>query len=308
MRSLEPDVDGVDDAASARRLAAHVHHLAGTIGERNLFVPDALEAARRYIEEEWEHQGYQVTSPRFFVQGHACANVEIERPGEVAGARILLIGAHYDSVAGSPGANDNGTGVAALLEISRGFAVLSPAVTVRFVAFVNEEPPFFTSDAQGSEVYARAARARGDDICLMVSLETIGYYSDAPGSQRYPPLFGLLYPNRGNFLAFVSDLHSAALMGKAAAAFGAASDFPVETVATFRFIPGVSWSDHGPFWRCGYRACMVTDTAFYRDPCYHTAADRPERLSFPALARVTKGLFHAFATLSSELAAPRGRW
>jgi hypothetical protein len=158
------------------------------------------------------------------------------------------------------------------------------------VAFVNEEPPFFPFGEMGSRVYARAARARGDDIRAMLSLETIGYYSDEPGSQRYPPFFRWFYPDRGNFIGFVANFSSRALMRNAVAAFRAASDFPVEHVATFGWIPGVDWSDHRSFWQQDYPAIMVTDTALYRYPYYHSAQDTPDKVDYERLARVTEGL------------------
>ncbi|HEY3215771.1 MAG TPA: M28 family peptidase [Candidatus Eisenbacteria bacterium] len=284
-------------SALVDRLRAHVEHLAGVVGERHLFRHGTLDAARAYIEAEWERQGYRAALQWFEVMGHRCANVEAERTGRASPGRILLIGAHYDTVPGSPGANDNASGVAALLEISRLFAGRTPRLTVRFVAFANEERPFFGSDGQGSAVCARAARLRGDDVLLMASLETIGCYRDEPHSQRHPPLFGLFYPHRGNFVAFVSDLRSRRRMHEAAAVFRAASNFPLEEVATFRFVPGVGWSDHRAFWECGYRAFMVTDTAFCRYPHYHTARDTPDRLNYGPLARVTEALFHTFAAL-----------
>ncbi|HZA66376.1 MAG TPA: M28 family peptidase, partial [Geminicoccaceae bacterium] len=165
---------------------ARVRELAGAIGERNVFRPRALHQAADYIEQTWRAQGYAVSTQAYDAYGVPCANLEASRAGVDRPGEILLVGAHYDSVRGSPGADDNASGVAALLELSRAFAAESPARTVRFVAFVNEEPPFFLTGKQGSMVYARAARARGDDIRLMVSLEMLGFYSDAPGSQRYP--------------------------------------------------------------------------------------------------------------------------
>ncbi len=283
---------------SASRLRAHVERLAGEIGERNVFRPEALRAAADYIQEEWRGQGYQVIPHWYTVSGGQWANLEINRLGSTRPNEILLVGAHYDSVRGSPGANDNGSGVAAMLELSRLFAELTPAVTVRFVAFVNEEPPFFFRRKHGSEAYAKMARARGDAIRAMVSLETIGYYRDEPGSQHYPPLFQLFYPRQGNFITFVSDFRSRALMRRAVQAFRLHSDFPLEHIATTRFVPGVAWSDHWSFWRQGYRAIMVTDTAFYRYPYYHTRKDTPEKLMYPAFTRVTAGLADTFATLA----------
>ena len=156
------------------------------------------------------------------------------------------------------------------------------------------------SRKQGSFVYAQDARRRGDDIRLMVSLETIGYYRDERGSQRYPALFGLFYPDKGNFIGFVSDFRPRRMMRRLVTSFRAGSEFPAEHIATFRWVPGVAWSDHLCFWRHGYRALMVTDTAFYRYPYYHSAKDTPEKVAFPQLARVTEGLFHALARLSEE--------
>jgi Zn-dependent M28 family amino/carboxypeptidase len=289
---------GIAQRISAVRLRTHVERLAGDIGERNVFRPDALCAAADYIQEEWRSQGYQVIPHWYEVSGGRWANLEVNQPGSTRPREILLIGAHYDSVRGSPGANDNASGVAAMLELSRLFAELTPTITVRFVAFVNEEPPFFFRRKHGSEAYARAVRARGDAIRAMVSLETIGYYRDEPGSQRYPPLFQLFYPRQGNFITFVSDFRSRALMRRAVQAFRAHSDFPLEHVATSRFIPGVAWSDHWSFWRHGYRAIMITDTAFYRYPYYHTRKDTPEKLAYPEFTRVAAGLADTFAVLA----------
>jgi hypothetical protein len=171
-------------------------------------------------------------------------------------------------------------------------------LTVRFVAFVNEEPPFFVTRQQGSMVYAEAARLRGDDIRLMASIETIGWYSSEPGSQSYPPLFNLFYPDRADFIGFVSNFRSRSAMRRLAAAFRANSDFLLETAATFSFVPGVSWSDHRSFWRQGYRAVMITDTAFHRYRHYHAASDTPDKLAYPEVWRVTSGLFAAFTELA----------
>ncbi len=286
--------------ADATALKYHVRRLAGEIGERNVFRPRALAAAASYIEVVWREQGYAVRRQTYDVMGATCANLEVVRPGRAPAGGILVVGAHYDSVQGSPGANDNASGVAVLLELSRVFATAAPAMTVRLVAFVNEEPPFFMGPQQGSMVYAAAARRAGDDIRLMVSLETVGYYSDAAGSQHYPPGFGWFYPDRGNFLGFVANLRSRGVMRRAARAFRAVSDFPLEHVATLGIVPGVSWSDHQSFWRHGYRAFMATDTAPYRYPFYHSAGDTPGKLAYPELARVADGLIGCFADLAAS--------
>lgn len=280
-------------ATVEQNLRAHVTKLAGEIGERNIWRPRALRGAADYIRATWQAQGYRVAAHEYRLDNQSWANLEIARPGNSRPAEIVVIGAHYDTVPGSPGANDNGSGVAALLEIARCFAARRPDRSVRFVAFVNEEPPFFRTGRMGSRIYAGAARERGEDIRAMLSLETIGYYSDEPGSQSYPPLFGLFYPGypeRGNFVAFVSNLRSRALLEKTATAFHAATDFPAAGIATFAFVPGVDWSDHGSFWRHGYPALMVTDTALYRYPHYHSSEDTPDKVNYGALARVTQGL------------------
>lgn len=290
--------------ATANRLRIHVRVLAEDIGERNVFRPQALNAAADYIESEWQRQGYEVLRQSYQANGVECANLEVTRIGADKADEIILLGAHYDSVSGSPGADDNGSGVAALLELSRSFLAYKPSRTVRFVAFVNEEPPFFMRKKMGSMVYATAARARKDNIRLMVSLEMLGCYSDLPGSQRYPPLFRLFYPNQGNFIAFVANLRSRKIMRRTVQAFRNHSSFPAEHVATFAIVPGVAWSDHFSFWRRRYPALMVTDTAFYRYPYYHTAADTVEKINYEPFAQVTEGLFPTFLELAEDDSVP----
>ena len=287
---------GIDDVgALAQRLRGHVETLARDIGERHVLRPSALAAAAEFIRREWTTRHLRVGALAYRTGGVRCDNLEIAIPGRARPEEIVLVGAHYDTVAGSPGADDNASGVAALLEIGHMLARAKPRRTIRLVAFVNEEPPFFPWGEMGSRVYARAARRRGDDIRVMLSLEMLGCYSARPGSQRYPPLLRRFYPDRGNFVAFVSNLASRRLLRETVRAFRAHSDFPSESLATFAWVPGVSWSDHLSFWGEGYRALMVTDTAFYRNPHYHTRRDTAERLDYRAMARVAGGL--ALATL-----------
>ncbi len=221
-----------------------------------------------------------------------------------------MIGAHYDSVAGAVGANDNGSGVAATLELARLMKDAKPSRTVRFVAFVNEEPPFYRSDQMGSGVYARRSRERKDNIVAMLSLETIGYYSDEPGSQRYPFPLNFFYPSTGNFIAFVSNLGSRPLLHASIAAFRRHAGFPSDGVAAPAFIPGIDWSDHRSFWQEGYPALMVTDTAPYRYPHYHTPQDTPDKVDYERLARVITGLhgmLRELAQVEDQSAADKRR-
>jgi Peptidase family M28 len=279
-------------------LKSHVWELAGKIGERNVFRAAALKAAEAYIAGVWESQGFVVRRQEYRVYEVDSANLEVEVRGVAKPEEIILIGAHYDSERGTPGADDNASGVAALLEISRRLMQARPARTLRFVAFVNEEMPFFMTGEMGSRVYANAARKRGDNIRLMMSLEMLGYYRDAPGSQVYPPLFKYFYPSEGNFIAFVSNFGSWRALRRTVQAFRAHSEFPAESTAIFESVPGVSWSDHSSFWRQGYSALMVTDTAFYRNPAYHSATDTPDTLDYVRLAKLVDGLANAITELA----------
>ena len=293
---MEPAINS-SSPTLADRLRGHVSHLALEIGQRNVFHPQALHAAADYIRSEWLAQGYAVNSQYYQAREVKSENLEVSRPGKTKPEEIVLVGAHYDTVEGSPGADDNASGIAALLELSHLFASVETERTLRFVAFTNEEPPFFFWGRMGSAVYAETAKARGEDIRLMISLEMLGSYSDRAGSQGYPPFLKHFYPDRGNFIAMVSNRASREELRQLVTAFQAHSDFPVESLATFEFVPGVAWSDHLSFWRQGYPAMMVTDTAFYRNAAYHSAADTPEKLNYPAMARVVEGLFHALRVL-----------
>jgi Zn-dependent M28 family amino/carboxypeptidase len=277
--------------------------LAGTIGERHMWRPAALYQAADYIRQTFAACGYSPVGHAYELHGIRVENLEAVLHDSSRASEALVVGAHYDSVQGCPGANDNGTGVAAVLELARRFAGRPRPRAIRFVAFVNEEPPWFLTPSMGSSVYATAARQRGDDIVGMLSLETIGYYSDEPDSQRYPPPLNLLYPTVGDFIGFVSNVGSARLLRRAARAFQACTDFPIRTAAAPAAIPGVGWSDHWSFWQAGYSALMVTDTAPYRYPWYHTAGDTPDRISFERFAEVVDGLEHVVHVLAGGSAA-----
>ena len=281
-------------------LKRHVAALAGRIGERNVWRPEAMAAAAGYIQEHFEDAGYTVNVQPFTSRGLTVNNIEAVLPGQGAADEIIVVGAHYDSVADSPGADDNASGVAALLELARLLAGTTLPRTVRFVAFANEEAPFFYGDEMGSNLYAARAQAQGEHVEAMLSLETLGYFTDQPGSQRYPFPFSLFYPDTGNFIGFVGNLSSRSLVRKAVGAFRASTAFPSEGVAAPSGIEGIHWSDHWSFWEAGYPAIMVTDTAPFRYPYYHTAKDTPAQLDYNGLARVTGGLADVVGVLASQ--------
>ena len=250
----------------ADRLRRHVEVLARDERNRD------LETPARYIENAFPESALQY----FRSGGREVRNIE-------AGAGDIVVGAHYDTVPGSPGADDNASGVAVLIELSR----ILRGLKIRFVAFANEEAPYFLGPEMGSFVYARE---RGRGVRAMFSLEMLGYYDDARGSQRYPAPLGLFYPDRGNFIAFVADLGCFSLVRKARRLFRQGSDFPSEWLAAPGIVPGLSWSDHWSFRQHGCPAVMVTDTAFYRYPHYHLPSDTPEKLDYDRMAAVTLGL------------------
>jgi Zn-dependent M28 family amino/carboxypeptidase len=291
-----------EQAQLADRLRKHIAVLSEEIGERNLWRDGTLDATAEYIEETLQAMGYAVSSQAYTVRGTRVRNLEAVLRGTSLAEQIVLIGAHYDTVGGSPGANDNASGVAALLEIASLLAAKPQARSVRFVAFVNEEAPFFSTWEMGSHRYARRAHERGDRITAMLSLETIGYYSDAEGSQQYPsPVYAWLYPHTGNFIGFVGNLASRKLVRQCLGSFRRHSAFPSEGVAAPGRAMGISWSDHWSFWQEGYAAVMVTDTALFRYPHYHASTDTPDKLDYERLARVVAGL----AKVTVDLAQPQ---
>ncbi len=288
-----------DQRVLEQELRVSVQALAERIGERNVFRHKGLVLAAEYIRMRLSELGYEVHRQTYEVEGMVCENIEAEVRGNVAPSEILLIGAHYDSVEGSPGANDNGSGVAAMLALASLFAKNQPARTLRFAAFANEEPPLFRTRHMGSRIYARRSRERGEHIVLMLSLETIGYYSDEAGSQRLLFPLNFFYPSTGNFIAFVSNVENAPWVQRLVGSFRRHTQFPSEGGALWSWIPGVGWSDHWAFWKEGFPAVMVTDTALFRYPAYHSRADTPDKIQYDRMARVVYGLQKVIAELSN---------
>jgi len=289
---LSPDEMGLRE-----ELRRDVQTLAGDIGERNLNRYPQLQAAAEFIESSFVRAGLQAKRDSYTLNSVLCHNIDAEVRG--SSPEIVLIGAHYDSVVGAPGANDNGSGVAATLALARRFAARSTSKTLRFVAFVNEEPPFFQTPQMGSFVYASRCKQRGDKIAAMISLETTGYFSDAPHSQKYPaPGLGIFYPTTANFIGFIGNFHSRALVRRAISIFRAQQKIPSEGAALPSFIPGVSWSDQWSFWQHGYPAIMVTDTALFRYRHYHEPTDTPDKLDYDRFALVVSGLENVIVDLA----------
>jgi len=283
------------------RLSIHVSYLAETIGERNLSRPQALRAAAEYLNLTLEQAGYTVSPRCFSVQNdRQVCNLEVRLPGNDLGGETVIVGAHYDSARGTPGANDNASGVAALLELARLLHDSKPRKTLRLVFFVDEEPPFFQTDTMGSLVYARQLQTEDVRVSAMIALETIGFYSDAPGSQRLPALLSVFYPSRGNFVGFVGNWESRGLVRRTIRKFRESSNFPSQGIAAPADCPGTGWSDHWSFWQEGLPAIMITDTALFRYPHYHKSSDTPDKLDFGKMARVVDGVRVVVESLASE--------
>lgn len=280
------------------RLEKHVEHLATKIGERNLGKYKALCDAADYIESELKSFGYQPKRQTYQVLGRDCFNIEAEIKGTKKPDEIVIIGGHYDSVRGTPGANDNGSGTAAMLVLAEQFKKSKPEKTLRFVAWTNEEPPYFQNRGEmGSWVYAEKCSKEKQDIAAVLSLETMGYFTDEKDSQKYPPPLNLLYPSTGNFIGFVGNRGSAQLQRRAIKVFREHAKVPSEGASLPGSIQGVGWSDHWSFWKEGYVGIMITDTAPFRYPHYHRATDTPDQLNFPEMTKVVDGLVYVVEDL-----------
>lgn len=282
------------------RLRGHVRRLADEIGPRNEDHPEALAAAAAHITASLSGTGLHVRPQVLPGRLGPVWNLVAELHGTQLPHEFVVVGAHYDSVDDSPGADDNASGVAALIELARRFATRAPARSVRFIAFVNEEPPAYRTEAMGSLHAARASREQKDQIVAMFSLETIGYYSDAPGSQAYPWPLNHFYPDTGDFIAFVGNLASRPLVQHALSTFRGRVPLPSEGASAPGIVPGIGWSDHWSYWQMGYPAVMVTDTAPFRNPAYHLGNDRPATLDYQRMAWVTLGMEAIVERLANE--------
>lgn len=292
----------VQEARLAEALRHDVRSIAA-FGYRNIVDHRNLQRTANWLEASLSKAGYQVTRQGYKVDNWRYDNIVAELKGSNRANEVIVIGAHYDTaegpgVQGTVGANDNGSGVAALLGLARAFAGTRHSRTLQFVAFVNEELPSFQTESMGSLVYARAVQKRGDNVIAMLSLETLGYYADAENSQKYPKPFDLFYPSVGNFIAFVGNVSSRELVRTLVGSFRRHARFPSEGIAAPSDMPGIGWSDHWSFWQMGYPAVMVTDTAPFRYPYYHTPEDTPDKVDYDRIARIVSALRNVIAELA----------
>jgi Zn-dependent M28 family amino/carboxypeptidase len=272
-----------------QRLTQLVIRLASESGPRNIYHYGALRTAADHIEALFAEIGYTPVRQTYEARGKTFDNVIAELLGGEARAEVIVVGAHYDTHRESPGADDNGSAIAALLELARAAIGWKPQRTLRFVAFTNEETPFTRTEHMGSQVYSLACRERGDQIVGMLCLEMLGCYSEEIGSQ-WLSLGGLFLPRRGNFIAIVGNRRSRPLLFRVSETLRLHTSLPFRAVTLPSELPGARSSDHWSFWRHGFQAVMATDTALLRYRYYHTRDDTPDKLDFPWLSGVVEAL------------------
>jgi hypothetical protein len=287
-RRNPPSAFTVDPA----RLRTHVDALAIEFHPRNWHHPDNLERCADYIARHFAEAGAAIEFQTFQVAGQTYRNV-IGRFGGRPDGR-LIVGAHYDACGDTPGADDNASGVAVLIELAGLLGRQPPAPTVELVAYTLEEPPFFATEHMGSAVHAARLAAEPTGLRGVIVLEMVGFFSDRRGSQSYPlPLLHLLYPSRGNFIGVVGRWDQGPWIKTVKAGMQDRTPLPVYSIRAPQAVPGIDLSDHRNYWPHGIPAVMVTDTAFFRNPAYHTAGDTPERLDYVRMAQVAVAVFEA---------------
>jgi hypothetical protein len=258
-----------------------------------------LRQCEEWIKQKWESQGYVVKKQTFSYKGKEYSNLEIEIKGRILPSEIIIISAQYDTLPDSPGANNNGSGIAILFQLSQLLRKHTPDRTLRLLNFVNEEDPFFGTEMMGSFQYAKSCRQREEDILVMLSMDALGIYKDEPGSQRLPFPFSLFYPSRGNFLAFIGDFSSRKYMVETTRGFKKGSSFSIKAGVVPKWVEGAAWSDHLSFWRFGYPGIMITDTGGFRSLSHTTKEDTMEKLNFEAMSRIVIGMYASAVHLTS---------
>lgn len=275
------------------RLEAHVRTLVESFGSRDEGHPENLERVAAWIHGELERAGGTVTDQPFQVRGATYRNVSALFGPDTRDR--IVVGAHYDTAGALPGADDNASGVAGLLELARLLGTSALKKRVELVAYPLEEPPYFASAEMGSAFHARALKAQGVKVRAMICLEMIGYFSDAPESQEFPvAALRAVYPSTGNFILVTGKPGQGGLVRRVTRRMRrAAAPLDVRSIVAPASLPGVDFSDHRNYWAQGWDAVMVTDTAFYRNPNYHTARDTPEKLDYGRMGRVVDGVHAA---------------
>ena len=296
LSAARPNPEGTVDPA---RLQAHVRKLSVELSPRDESHIENLDRVAAYIRDEFSQTTTLVSEQPYRVQGKSYRNV-IAQFGPESEERIV-VGAHYDVAGPLPGADDNASGVAGLIEFARLLGRQQPPMRVELVAFSLEEPPYFRTTGMGSSVHAESLRKQNIRVRAMFSLEMIGCFSDAPNSQHFPVgVLSAFYPSTGNFIAVVGRLSDWSLVRRTKATMRNASPLPVYSINAPTFVPGIDFSDQLNYWHAGYSAVMITDTAFFRNRNYHTAQDTEEKLDYKRMAMVVEGVYAAVTELARQ--------
>ncbi len=281
------------------RLEFHVRMLSEVFFPRDEAHSENLDRAAAYIRQEFEQASGAVSYQSYEVQGKTYHNV-IALFGPDTAERIV-VGAHYDAFEELPGADDNASGVAGLIELAYLLRNTPPSMRLELVAYTLEEPPHFRTANAGSAVHANSLKEAGIPVRIMLSLEMIGFFSDAENSQGFPlSILRLFYPTRGNFITVVGKLTQGLAVRRVKNAMSRGSTLPVYSINAPTFVPGIDWSDHLNYWEAGYTAVMITDTSLNRNPNYHTANDTPDTLDYERMAMVVQGTHGVILELSQE--------
>ncbi|MGL4666420.1 MAG: M28 family peptidase [Saezia sp.] len=287
---LVQQIESTPPQVNVKQLEEHVRFFSETVYPRNYLQENNLNAAADYIANHFQNLGFEVEEQHFEAFGKSYRNI-IARVGSKEG-EVLVVGAHYDSFFNTPGADDNASGVAGLLELASLLKDNPPKHPVELVAYTLEEPPFFATPSMGSSIHARAITASGRPIKLMISLEMIGYFSDEAGSQTYPMGFlNWLYPDKGDFIGIIGRFSDGYHTRRVKALMQGATDLPVYSMNAPAFIHGVDFSDHRNYWHEGINGVMVTNTAFFRNFNYHHLTDTSATLDYERMGKVVQGVF-----------------
>ncbi len=280
------------------RLKKHVDMISEQLSPRSHAHTENLNKIAAYISGEFKSSNAIIHQQNFVVNDKEYKNVIAEYGP--ASAQVIIIGAHYDAEGNNPGADDNASGIAGLLELGQLLSKTRVGSRVMLVAYSLEEPPYFGTDSMGSAIHAKTLREKGVSVKLMICLEMIGYFTEEKGTQGFPmPLMRVFYPSVGNFVAVVDQVFSnhAQQLKKT---MSNVISLPVYSINAPTTIPGVDFSDHRNYWKYGYPAIMVTDTAFYRNTAYHSPNDKADRLDYGKMSQVVEGIYSYVKQIASN--------